>query len=68
VTELSVLTGGPGEVTTIRVHWFNENNVRREARVELRMNERDKPRTLEIWVNRVKVAETTEGLDCGEYR
>jgi len=60
MSELAVLTGAQGEITTIRVYWFNENNVRRETRVELRMNERDKPRTLEVWVNRVKLAETTE--------
>jgi len=70
MSELAVLTGGQGEVTTIRVEWFNEDNVRRTTVVELRMEPQDKPRILAVRVNGVTVARLSQTYcpDCASAR
>jgi len=50
-------TGSCGDTLVFVVDWFDHNNVWRHGRVEIRIAHRDKPRTLQILVNEVKVAE-----------
>jgi hypothetical protein len=59
---MTIHTGCQEEITTIHVDWFNENNVRQSTELMIRIQEQDKPRTLEIVVDGLKVA-IIKGLD-----
>lgn len=56
MTELTLHTGSMGDWNTINIDWFNENNVLKQTRLDIIIQEQDKPRTLEIRVNSVTVA------------
>ena len=60
--EFKVHTGGTGERLKVTFLWFNENNVQIETVAEVRILNRDKPRTMEFAVNGVVVA-TVLGSD-----
>jgi hypothetical protein len=51
MSELTLHTGTMGDELTLRVHWFDHNNVRYEDTIRIGIEEIDKPRTLTITVN-----------------
>ena len=55
--ELTIHTGTAGEETIINIDWFNENGVKRKDELRIEINEQDKPRTMEIVLNGVKIGE-----------
>jgi hypothetical protein len=62
---MTIHTGCAGDRDTINVDWFDHDNVKHAAKVELVMLERDKPRTLQIRVDGVIVAEYVP-TGCGD--
>lgn len=60
--EVKVHTGGMGDRMNVTFLWHNENNVDIETVAEVRILNRDKPRTMEFYVNGVVVA-TVLGSD-----
>lgn len=56
MSEWTLHTGFMGSKDTINIDWYNENNVRQAARLDIVIQEQDKPRTLEIRLNDVIVA------------
>lgn len=64
MNELTVHAGLAGERLTLHVDWFDHNNIRMKTDVVIRMLDRDKPRTLTVEVNGVRVATiASEGLE-----
>ena len=53
--EITIHTGGQGEFNRIHVDWFDHNNVRQTTTVDINVQQQDKPRTLEIVINDVRV-------------
>lgn len=60
--EFTIHTGGMGERIKVTFLWHNENNVPIETVAEVKILNRDKPRTMEFYVNGVVVA-TIPGSD-----
>jgi len=56
MSELTLHTGGQGDWDTIHITWFDENNVSQKTRLDIRILNHDKPRTLELRLNEVVVA------------
>ena len=54
-------TGSQGDELKCRVEWFDEDNIKQLTDIAVRVDERDKPRTLASIVNGVKVAEIERG-------
>jgi hypothetical protein len=50
-TQLTVHTGFIGDFTQIDVDWYDHDNVRMKDRVDILVEETDKPRTLNILIN-----------------
>lgn len=57
MSELTIHTGSAGSLTIFHIAWFDENGVRQSTELEVIIQDRDKPRTLEIRVNGVRVVE-----------
>lgn len=57
MSEITIHTGSSGDTTVLHVSWFDENNVRQMTDVEIRIQDQDKPRTLELMLNGIKLAE-----------
>lgn len=57
MTELTLHTGCQGDWDTIHVSWHDEDNVRQLTKLDIIIQEQDKPRTLEIRIDDEKVAE-----------
>lgn len=55
MSELTVHTGLAGEHTMINVSWFDHNGVTHLTPIEVIVCEHDKPRTVEIWINGIRV-------------
>lgn len=51
MSEITLHTGFMGSRDSVRVEWFDENNVRRRLPIEIVIEDRDKPRTLVILVD-----------------
>jgi hypothetical protein len=56
MSELTLHTGCQGDWDTINIDWFNENGVLKHTKLDIIIQEQDRPRTLEIRVNGVTVA------------
>lgn len=54
--ELALRTGCAGSHDTIMIEWFDENGVKQETDLSIVIQDRDKPRTLEIRVDGAVVA------------
>lgn len=54
--DITVHTGCAGDKHLFRFSWFDHNNVVHNTHVEVNIAERDKPRTLEVFVDGSKVA------------
>jgi len=59
--EITIHTGFMGSQTLIHIDWFDHNNVKRDDKLELKIMDKDKPRTLEIILNDVKIGEIKNG-------
>ena len=49
--EITIHTGCQGANNIIWIDWFNHNGIRRQDKIEIDIQEKDKPRTLEIKLN-----------------
>lgn len=56
-SEITLHTGCAGSSFTIHVDWFDHNNIRRTDHVQIRIADRDKPRTLQVLINGMIVAQ-----------
>lgn len=54
--EITIHTGLQNSFNTINVDWFDHNGVRQKTVVEVNVLPQDKPRTLEILINGVRLA------------
>ena len=61
--ELTLHTGCMGQENTIHIDWFDHNNVRHKTRVDIRILDRDKPRSLQLAVNNEVVYQNDAGKE-----
>ncbi len=54
--EITIHTGEQGTFNTIHVDWCDHNGVKQKTDIEVNVLPQDKPRTLEIVINGVRVA------------
>lgn len=57
MSTITLHTGCAGDSFTIQVDWFDHNNVSQKDSVEIRIKRQDKPRTLQVLVNDMIVAQ-----------
>lgn len=57
MTEITLHTGEMGSCFTINLDWSDHNNIKRSDRLEIRVRNLDKPRTLRILLNDVTIGE-----------
>jgi hypothetical protein len=55
--EITIHTGCQGEYNQINISWFDHNNVSQLTVINVNVLDQDKPRTLEILVNNLKLLE-----------
>lgn len=60
MSELTIHTGGMGDVHKINIDCFDHNNIRRNSVLELIVPNQDKPRILQVWMNGILLC-TLEG-------
>lgn len=64
MNELSFNAGGAGDKSTLNIYWSDHNNIQMKTILVIKMLDRDKPRTLVVEVNGVRVATLpSEGLE-----
>ena len=62
MSDITLHTGSMGDWNTIKIDWFDENNVRQTDQIDVIIEMRDKPRVLSIRVNGRAVATIPAGL------
>ncbi len=55
MSEITIHTGCAGDKNTIRIEWFDHNNVSHITTIQADIDVQDKPRTLLLSVNGVMV-------------
>jgi hypothetical protein len=55
MAEITIHTGSQGDCNRIHIDWFDHNNVRQETIIDVNVLPQDKPRTLEIVINGVRI-------------
>lgn len=58
MSELTIHTGNQGDHIAIHVDWFDENNVHYRETISIVVLDRDKPRTMDFYLNGARLAET----------
>lgn len=62
MNEFTVHTGGMGSFMRLWLDWHDHNNVKRTDRLEIKILNQDKPRTLRITLNGNTIAEVETEL------
>ena len=57
MSEITIHTGDMGDQNIIHISWFDEDNRPQSTELRVIIQNNDKPRTLEVRVNGVRVAE-----------
>ena len=55
-TEMRLSAGCQGDQNTIWIDWLDEDGMRHHTKIEVNVDERDKPRTLRFLINGKPVA------------
>lgn len=55
MSEITIHTGSQGTYNTIHIDWFDHNNVKQKTTIEVNVMPQDKPRTLEVLINNIRV-------------
>ncbi len=58
MTEITLHTGEMGACFTINIDFHDHNNVKHAHKLDIKVLNKDKPRTLCIYLNEMKIAET----------